>query len=836
MSASAYKLPAARIALAAVISIIIAAAGIASGIFVKNFPPGIDELYPGMQAYTDFMPTFGLNTTLTVLAEDPAGFSTQGLADLDRLTKTLSEAEKDGIRHVRSLTNLPTIHPDADGEVETESLVKTLPTNRQELDELKKRVQADKNAVGAVISPDFSMYTLVVALSAKPDMKKISALIDANRGTLRIHLYGAPAIAADMRATLAESLPVAAVVLAVLLLVFLAAGYLLMPHHSAGRLALLVLFSLALTALWAGVTTVWGIGGFSAFPVALIAIVATVLHLLQGRIMARSALLKSLGAMMVSGILLIIVNGYLVRAIGISLLAAAALTLPFVVLITPHAVLIANDGPASGRRAIMFKQIQFAIVATGIILTVALASFLTITGNPSDMYRSAATRAAVEAMNRHNGGSQYIHVSLTNKRAKDPLTLEIAQVLYRYLVNHPHVADVRSPSAIFSDLNLNMNQILRIPITTGGVGDIGFFLDGNPDFEALATPDFTRMQVIATPQSGYEAEVVKDLRSFVESLRVIINNRGELLKKRYDLLLAAAKLPPGAIPQPAMDDVLKIPAMQHKAAARLYKALTANMMPVQPPEDITGKLAPLMALPETGFDEAYRKLAETFDGMQDFPEEFRPDYFSLVAQRRADIIRHLWAESVLERMSPDMYRTQTTLYQSLKGILVTIADPAFAKGLDTVKTESPVTLQVLGLPVIAFDVHNQTRSALVWTFFLILLPLVFFDQWRGGVGALLASVITLLSASVLSLAGIPSTPLAIMFVACMPAAAMVLNASTDNRQLYRYQAQLTIMGGVVFFATGLLLPFATDLFLTLGMVLAAMGGWMLLKMQIPANH
>jgi len=825
------KLPMARIALAAGISIVIAAAVITSGFFVKNFPPSLDELYPGMQQYSDFMPTFGLDTTLTVMAEEPADFSIEGLTALDKLTKVLSEAENEGIRHVRSLTNLPSIHLDAEGEVETGNLVKALPKTKAELDALKPHIRKDKNAVGALISPDFKMYTLVVAVSKTPDMQKISSLIDANRGNLKIHLYGAPAIAADMQSTVADSIPLAAGILALLFLAMIIGGFLLMPQRSTGRFIVLLVLPLLLLGLWSGIVTVWGISGFSAFPVALVSIFAVVLHLLQGRTPARSALLKSIGAMAVSGVLLIIVNGFLVQSIGIALLSLSALLIPFVWLITPQSVLTSGHGLASGEQAKHIQHLRIGVAAFGVVLTIGLISFLQVTGNPQDMYRSPTTVATANAMAKHNGGNQYIHISLHNKNSKDPMTLEVAQVLYRYLKHHPQVVDVRSPSAIFLDLNLNMNHIQSVPITTGEVGDIGFFLDGNPDFEALATPDFTSMQVIATPRKGFENAVVDDIRGFTDDLKAVLNNRSALLEKRWDLLLTAVGISAKDIPRPAIADIYKQPSMRHKAATRLNKALMANMMPVIPKEDITANLAPLMGLPSERFRTAYEKMTGTFEGIEEFPEEFKDDYFALVEKRRAAIDRHLWAETVLERMSPDLYRTKSSLYQSLKGILVTAADPVFAQSLKEAPKASTVSMALLGLPVISRGVQTNSRSAMLWTLLLILLPLVFFDQWRSGIGALLASVMTLLAASLVSLAGIPISPLALMFVACMPAAAMALNASFDNRQLYRYQAWLAILGGVFFFAAGLLLPFAAEVFLVLGMVLAAMGGWMRLKSQ-----
>jgi len=172
--------------------------GIASGSGVRAYLP--DDV-PAVKAWLDSLQRFDAFDSWLVGLEEPGpALSLDGLRHVDGVTRKLEALKASGVLAVRSVTNVQSLREGPDGTVEPELLVVALPTDATGLDALKQSILGDPQVLGALVSRDLKGYALVVRADPRKDPAAVARLIEstveAERGPLQAHYYGAPFFAA----------------------------------------------------------------------------------------------------------------------------------------------------------------------------------------------------------------------------------------------------------------------------------------------------------------------------------------------------------------------------------------------------------------------------------------------------------------------------------------------------------------------------------------------------------------------------------------------------------------------------------------------------------------
>lgn len=132
---------------------------------VKKMLPEDD---PGVAAFDEVDETFGGAEFAMIILDMGEVFSASALHEIDQLTNDLERVK--GVSSVLSITNIEEIKGVEDG-IEVVELIKEIPTNESELQELKHRVLSDDDYAGQIVSKNGKIALVLVQLLPNVDKK-----------------------------------------------------------------------------------------------------------------------------------------------------------------------------------------------------------------------------------------------------------------------------------------------------------------------------------------------------------------------------------------------------------------------------------------------------------------------------------------------------------------------------------------------------------------------------------------------------------------------------------------------------------------------------------------
>lgn len=453
----------------------------------------------------------GMDTLLVGFEEESEPFSFNGLVALTNTTKALEDRKADGILSARSLTNVSTLREGEDETLNAEYLVPSIPRSPRAIEDMKARVQADTQVVGALVSENLKGYIIVIQTDPRHDLRDIATMVkkvvDANRGRLKAYYYGAPFVANQVTQEVYRQLPwivalfsiflfaplfyfirrflVIAVVLAsagLTLLWWLGLHYLAgFPLTTTGATGALVLLAVALLIFARGVEG-WLVHGDSPFPFPL----RSLLLLL--------AAAAALGAMSLAPL------PYLANFGQSAMLGALTIALFGIIGFNPLMAYVqasngeTNDSYANNQTSIGKRTaaiILFAALLFGVIGSSQVRFLINI---PELFGEKEEPGQALQFFNRHFGGYDFMQLQVKGD-LRDPSQVAYVMALTDLLEGDEQYADVRSITQVIGYLARQFAGLHRIPENPEALQNLRFFLEGNKDVRPLISGDWDEAMI-----------------------------------------------------------------------------------------------------------------------------------------------------------------------------------------------------------------------------------------------------------------------------------------------------------------------------------------------------
>ncbi len=727
---------------------------------VTEFVPADD---PAVTEWVEMTNRFGALDILMVGLEEPGeAFNLDSLAHLDAITTRLNQHRGEGLKLVRSLTNLDTIRKGEDGTIDADLLINRVPTNPEERVALMERVRGDAQAPGSFISRDMRAYAIIIKLDPEGDSREMAMLVrtivQAECGHLIPAYFGAPFIETMITDGIYRQIPL----ISALFLLFMLIPLALMVRRVLP--VLLVLGSAGIAVLWwLGLLQLLGVELTATASGAALVLVA-VAAVLYARLMqlymekadgASSFLMLTLAA--AGGLLALVLfpipfiaHFGQVAAIGMIAIALTGLLLflPAAHWLTP--VPPKGAGPSS-------RRIRPAMAWTTAIIILAGGGYAASQGrfllSPRDLFAADdEVGRAMSFFDRHMGGADVLQIGATGD-FRNPANCARLMRLTDLLEGDPLFADVRSVTQVLGMLSEQFGDAHRIPPDAEALNNLWFFVEGNPDLRALVNDDRNDAMIAARifPQTDLAMAHWADVaRTAVEQsaqrgregaqARLLSLGRHHGLHLREPALTAV------------LDDVLATADPAHVAARQqamisaLHSFMHSDGAPFTPTDKEWEELSQLL---KKGASQP--SLAAAISAMDSYREwEYPPEVAGELAENLLGRTRELARTQQLDgplaelgRILGDSPEADAFLVRA-RGILVELLD-ANAPGEDT------LVITVSGFPAIiplvdARILHLIWLAALLlWGAMLLAVLAVYrngFVTLRSGTEALLATVVT----------------------------------------------------------------------------------------------
>ncbi|MGM0419567.1 MAG: efflux RND transporter permease subunit [Bacillota bacterium] len=204
---------------------------------IKNFFPEDD---PRVQTYEEVEEKFGgAENIMAALVADEI-FTVEVLKSIESLSQKFQAV--DGVNSIQSLTSVDDIKGSADG-LSIEPLIQSIPSDPDELEQLKARVQNDDMYGGFLVSSDSQAALLVIEVDPEHDAvqvaEDVSAVASSYTGSGELYLTGTPilnnTLADSMQADLKMLVPLVLIMIGIILwLVFKSIRGVLLPFATVG--------------------------------------------------------------------------------------------------------------------------------------------------------------------------------------------------------------------------------------------------------------------------------------------------------------------------------------------------------------------------------------------------------------------------------------------------------------------------------------------------------------------------------------------------------------------------------------------------------------------------
>ncbi len=718
------------LALAASAALLVAAGLASSSLPFDNdatevFPA--DE--PDVRFWLDLTRRFGGFDVLMVGLEEPSGSATvEGLAAVARVTDALGERKADGVLLARSVTNVPSIREDEEGQIDTDLLVPELPSSPATLAETVGRIRGDAQVVGSLVGRDLAGYLVLVRADMRKDASRVAALVrdvvEEGRGPLTAVYYGAPFVSNFVSRAVYAQLPWLAPLFALLLL-GLAFG---VSRRPLVTIVALVAAGLSLLG-WLGLLLVTGqtvtaTSMGAALPVLAIAAVvfargaeARALGLAPASIFPlRTALLLLAGGGALALLTLVRVPylAHFGHAAGLGLGAVALTGLLFFVPLTtllrtaPASASAREPSSPSGLAPRLAVGLALAVVGFG----VWGGSGLRFWTNPREMFLPGdEVGRALGFFDRHFGGADLLQVSLKGD-LRDPAVTARLLRLSDLLEGDGAFTDVRSVAQVVAFLGKSFNGLSRIPPSREALGNLWFLLEGNEDVRPLVSSNRDEAMLAARipfpPPAGgdWVAAALRAAARSAEAGPVGSRHRLRALCFRYGLACDDARLEAvvasASEPEPA--EVLARRAASAGTKVRAF--LDSEESPVVPSDTEWDALAPV--LQDRALDRA-RQAANRIATWQGVADDEVPR--GVIDQLAATLVARFDGRLIEDRAATLLAAlVAPTSPEALPLTFTERARGALADLLDPPPAAPDATITVSGFPALAARIEAELLS------------------------------------------------------------------------------------------------------------------------------
>jgi uncharacterized protein len=702
------------------------AATIASAVLLRSFSLSLDpaEVFPrsssGTSFWLDLSRRFGALDTLLVGLEEPQEpLTIDGLKRLARITNRLGELKAKGVLEVRSLTNVASMRAGAEGSIEADLLIPAIPEDSAALAALSTRIAADPQISGALISRDQFGYLVLLRADPRRNSTEIARLVrdvvDAERGRLKAHYFGAAFFASGVRGDVIRSLSrlgwAIPAFFAVVLLTFL---------FSVRRSSVM-----AVVLVSGGLSVVWTLGMVVGFGVRLgqisVAAVAAagalaVASFARGLERRRpGALADALPWSVLAGVLAVGLSGvalswtrstFLAPLGTVIALSAIAITLAGILCFVPVATALPSSAQAQrpvSNRGRLHRGVSRAAALLVLASGGWAATHVEVAATPRALFGEYGSAArTLTFFDRRFGGADVVQVSFRGD-LRDPGIAARLMRLTDLLEGDGAFSDVRSGSQVLGFLSQEFGGVYRIPTGREALGALWFFLEGNPDLRSLVT-DARDEAMIALRVSSIQVEGSRD-RETVE--RAVGESLGLGAAGARLRLLALSRSFHLALPDGRIDEVLKgavaPPTVEERRAfdddvqGELRRYLASPESPYQPSESEWRRIWHAVSEGDGSDHEQVDDVARSIGGLTEHDGVTRfVDYLSAgLKDIRLRIRSRALAKEIIDKA-----QVPESAEQRLQGVFVDFLDPHTSAG-------EGAQVVVSGLPVISAEVSRD---------------------------------------------------------------------------------------------------------------------------------
>lgn len=720
-----------RRALALVVGavLVLGSAALAPGLrFSSDVTEHMPKVSPQVTAWLDLSRRFDAFNSLIVGLEEPGEpLSAQGLSSVKRVTDALAALKAQGVLSVSSVTNVESIHEGEDGALETELLVPAVPADAEGLAKLGRKIAADLQVSGALISRDQRGYMVLVRADERKDPAELAALVqrtvEENKGPLTSAYFGAAFFSAvitrGVYAKLAWLVPAFTVLLvgALLVLVRRARAMLLVLGCAAASLVVWLGLVRGL-GLLLSFTSLTGLLGVLAVGVIAFARALDAEHPLPFPVAG------ALVAVGVAGLPLKLLPFAYVSNFGLGLaLGAVAVLLVGLFLFAPASGLSPATEVTPGRPPALRTGWVLAVAAVALVAGF-VAARTPFHATPQAMFTETdEIGRSLAFFDRRFGGPDFVQVDFRGD-LRDPDVAARLMRLTDLLEGSQAFPDVRSVTQVLGFLNKGFGGVHRIPSTRESLGNLWFFLEGRPDVKNLVSDARDEGMVVlrvpakpARPMSELVGVVDQAVKDSLELGAPAAKRRLEALARSFAVEFHPARVDEvvNSLAVPRLGDLL--PEVDLEARRRVRAWLETPDSPYTPTDAQWAQFVAALDGPFAQRDEALRAAAAAIPEIGDNA----PQFVETLAARLQDAYVAVRVDRALERLAP---RAPEAFVVRASGVLTDLIVPHASSG-------EAAAVTVSGLPVVAAQIEADLLHGL-WTAL----------AWLLGVGAVALLLVT----------------------------------------------------------------------------------------------
>jgi predicted RND superfamily exporter protein len=720
-------------ALAIGVVLVLGSAGLTTRLrFTSDVTEHLPRVSPAVTQWIDLSRRFDAFNALVVGLEEPdAPLSAEGLASLKRVTDALAVQKADGVLSVSSLTNVETIQEGADGALESSLLVSSIPTDGAGLEQLRRRVAADSQVSGALISRDQRGYLVLVQADPRKDPAELAALVrrtvEANRGPLAPAYFGAAFFSDVITRGMYAKLPWLVPAFAALL--FLVPGVMV---RRARTVAVVLGCAAASLVVWLGLVSALGIvlsvTSLTALPGVLVLAVAAYARALEdgaGSLLpwpvVASVVAVGLGAAPLGWLPFAYISSF---GLGLTLGAVAVLLVGlflFAPLSGPRAP-AAGTGPGRGDDIPVLAAVAVAVVIT--LLASLLATRASFRATPQAMFTPVdEVGQSLAFFDRRFGGPDFVQVDFRGD-LRDPNVAARLMRLTDLLEGTREFPDVRSVSQVLGFLNKGFGGVHRVPPSRDSLANLWFFLEGRPDVRNLVSDARDEAMVVLRVPS-VPPKPLPELVSVVEAAvkdsallgAVAARKRLMALGATFSVSLAPEKVDEVVAQAAAPLSPSAQAALDQETWRRVRAWLATSDSPYTPSDAEWAQIEAALATPPEERAARLEEAAATFADVGAHAKDLAATILTREHDERL-AVRAAQLVDALAHEAPEAFTVRAT------GVVTDLLDPPAGAG-------ESAQVTVTGLPVVAAQLEGDLLRGL-WLAIAVLL----------GAGALALFVLT----------------------------------------------------------------------------------------------
>jgi len=186
------------------------------------------------------------------------------------------------------------------------------------------------------------------------------------------------------------------------------------------------------------------------------------------------------------------------------------------------------------------KKVVFVFAILSVVLLPTLYN-LTADVNPINYFREdAPIRKSEQLLVDYFGGAVPVYV-LIKGDVKDPRVMYVTEYLEREIEAVDMVSSSQSVASVVADLNYNLIGDYNIPESSGKIGNLWFFVEGNEYLNQFVTQEMNESVILArieSLQKSYVTHANGEIKGIISKIpkRYRMINRSELSQDRRDAL------------------------------------------------------------------------------------------------------------------------------------------------------------------------------------------------------------------------------------------------------------------------------------------------------------